>query len=134
MSEVTDIASMKIEGKKAREKKIWRYILLPLIAFIAVFTVIEIVNPTPNWEPAIATAPGWEPEKVAAAEEYKVKALANIDEIVALHHCDDLINEVNIAASLGEQNGPSRLANDYIYNHAYSSAVTLGCDMRDVLK
>jgi len=123
------------KAKEAKQLRTIRNVVIGLVAFFVVGFIADALGFVPDTPTYVAPpAPGWEPAKVAAAEEYKVKALANIDEIVALHHCDDLITEVNIAASLGEQKGPNGLANDYIYNYAYSSAVTLDCDMRDVLK
>lgn len=129
-AEVVNLDSQRKAKKKARDKKIFRYVLLPIIAIVAVFAVMEIVNPTPNLE----NAPLYDSAEIAVAEEYKVKAIANIDVIVAAHHCDDLITEINIAANLQSGKGPSAWANQYIYNYAYSSAVTLGCDMKDALR
>lgn len=98
---------------------------------MAVFTVMEIVNPTPN---LVVSAPQYDSTELAAAKEYEAKAMASIDEIVALGYCDGLITEVNIAANLEAGKGPLAFLNLGIYNYAYSSAVALGCDMRDALR
>lgn len=112
-----------------KDKKTLRNFTIGVAGFLAIGVVASVTG-FGNEAPSVAPVD----PKIAVAQEYKIKALSNIDEIVALRHCDDLINEVNIAGNLMSDKGPAGYVNEAIYNYAYSNAVTLGCDMRDVLK
>ena len=127
MSEVIDINSKKMESKKARDKKIFRYVLMPLIAFIAVFTVMEIVNPTPNLEPAVVVDP-----TLAVWQEYEAKVMPTIDAFGAAKDCDGLFNEIRVAEELQYEKGPTGWINEGLYNYSYSTAVSVGCDMKEI--
>jgi hypothetical protein len=130
MQEIENLDEERKSKKKARDKKIFRYVLLPIIAVLAVFTVMEIVNPTPNWEPAVSEV---DPQ-IAVWQEYEAKVMPTIDSMGAAKDCDGLFNEIRVADGMQFDKGPRGWINEGLYNWSYSTAVSAGCDMTEIYK